>query len=137
MTGLLYDMQKHVGILLLRPLRSIAIGVRIGQDMKRVQPDDAIDVAADVFRKDRIDLVHVLPVEQRPHLANGLVADPRHDTTDIVKHRLDRGAFGTPGAARAWQLEDDRTNLARLAGSSSARLQTGNRAACHRCALAH
>jgi hypothetical protein len=131
-------MQKHVGILLLRPLRSIALGVGIGRDMKRVQPDDAIDVAAEVFRKDRIDLVqNVLPVAQRPHLANGLVADPRHDTTDIVKHRLDRGAFGTPVGARAWQLEDDRTNLARLAGSSSARLQTGSRAACHRCAPAH
>jgi hypothetical protein len=44
-------MQKHVGILLLRPLRSIALGVGIGRDMKRVQPDDAIDVAADVSEK--------------------------------------------------------------------------------------
>jgi hypothetical protein len=36
-------MQKHVGVLLLGPFRSVALGVGIGRDVKRVQPDDAID----------------------------------------------------------------------------------------------
>jgi hypothetical protein len=73
-------------------------------------------VATDVFRKGRIDLIqNVLPVEQRPHLADGLVADPRYDTADVVKHRLDRGAFGVPVGVCARQLEGDRADLARFA----------------------
>ncbi len=42
-------------------------------------------------------------------------ADPRHDAADVVQHCLDRGAFGAPVGARAWQLEGDRTDFARLA----------------------
>jgi hypothetical protein len=91
------------------------LGVGIGRDVKRVQPHDAIDVPADVFRKGGIDLVQDgLPVEQRPHLADGLVADPRHDAADLVQHCFDRGAFGAPVRLCAWQLEGDRTDLARL-----------------------
>jgi hypothetical protein len=71
---------------------------------------------ADVFREGGIDLVqNVLPVEQRPHLADGFVADPRHNASDVVEHRLDRGAFGAPVGAGAGQLEGDRANLAGLA----------------------
>jgi hypothetical protein len=40
---LLCDMQKHVWVLFLRPFRSVALGVGIGRDVKRVQPHDAID----------------------------------------------------------------------------------------------
>src|SRR5260370_117947 len=43
------DMQKHIGVLLLRPLRSVALGVGIGRDVKRVEPHDAIDMSADRF----------------------------------------------------------------------------------------
>ena len=108
-------MQKHVGVLLLRPLRSVALGVGIGRDVKRVQPHNAIDVPADVFRKGGIDLVqNVLPIEQRPHLANGLVADPCHDAADLVQYRLDRLALGAPVSLRVRQLEGDRTDLVRL-----------------------
>ncbi len=109
-------MQKHIGVLLLRPLRSVALGVGIGRDVKRVEPHDAIDMSADVFRKGGIGLVqNILPVEQRPHLADGLVADPSYDAADLVEDRLDRLAFGVPVGARARQLEGDRADLVGLA----------------------
>jgi hypothetical protein len=74
--------------------------------VKRVQPHDAIDMPADVFRKGGIDLVqNVLPIEQRPHLANGLIADPCHDAPDLVQYRLDRLALGVPVGLRARQLD--------------------------------
>ena len=105
-------MQEHVGILLLRPLRPVSLGVGIGRDVKRVQPNNAIDVPADVFRKGGIGLVqNILPVEQRPHLADSLVTDPRHDAADVIQHCLDRGAFGVPVGARARQLEGNRADL--------------------------
>jgi hypothetical protein len=98
-------MQKHVRILFLRPFRPADLGVGIGRDVKRVQPHDAIDVPADVFRKGGIDLVQDgLPVEQRPHLADGLVPNPRHDAADLVQPCLDRGTFGVTVCARARQL---------------------------------
>jgi hypothetical protein len=132
------DMQKHIGVLLLRPLRSVALGVGIGRDVKRVEPHDAIDMSADVFRKGGIGLVqNILPVEQRPHLADGLVADPSYDAADLVEDRLDRLAFGVPVGARARQLEGDRADLVGLAAGSSTPPQTGGRAACHRCAPGH
>jgi hypothetical protein len=55
-----------------------------------------------------------LPIEQRPHLANGLIADPCHDATDLVQYRLDRLALGAPVGLRVRQLEGDRTDLVRL-----------------------
>ena len=45
------------------------------------------------FGEVRVDLVeHVLPVEQRPHLADGFVADARHDAADFFQHRIGRPA---------------------------------------------
>jgi len=95
-------MQQHVGVLLLRPLRPVAFGICIGRDVERVQSHGPVDEPADIFCESGIDLAqNVLAIEQRPHLADGLVTDAGHDTADLVQHRLDRAAFGVPVIRRA------------------------------------
>ena len=63
-------------------------------------------------------------------LADGFVADPRHDAADVAQHRLDRSAFGVAAREGPRRPRPPRC-------TSSARLQTGGRAACCRCAPAH
>ncbi len=55
------------------------------------------DVVANVLGELRIDLVeHVLPVEERPHFADRLVADARDDAADIFEDRVGRAALVPP-----------------------------------------
>ncbi|MNJ00507.1 hypothetical protein D3C73_1598540 [compost metagenome] len=43
------------------------------------------DVCLDILGELRIDLIeHVLPVEERPHFTDGLVADPGDDAAHLV-----------------------------------------------------
>ena len=75
--GLAHHMQQHVRVLILRPLGAVALGIGIGRDMERIGAHRIGDMVANVLREARIDLVeHVLAVEERPHLADGLVARP-------------------------------------------------------------
>ncbi|CAK9133808.1 unnamed protein product, partial [Ilex paraguariensis] len=73
--GLLDHVQQHVGVLVLRQARAVALGVGVGRYVEQVATHHAADVGADVGGKARVQLVeHVLAVEQRPHLAHALVA---------------------------------------------------------------
>jgi len=106
------EMEQHVGVLLLRALGAVALGVGVGRDMEQVIAQDRVDVAADVLGEARIDLVqHVLPVEERPHLAHGLVADPGDDAADLVHDRIDGGPLVPPVGLGARQLQPDRERL--------------------------
>ena len=68
------------------------------------------------MRESGIDLVqNVLAVVQRPHLADGLVADPGYDAADLVQHRFNRRTFGVPIGLRARQLEGEGADLASTA----------------------
>ena len=72
-----------------------------------------IDVAADILGKRGIDLVeHVLPVVERPHLADRLVADAGDDSTDVVHDRVHSAALGLPVLAGPRQLQTDGEALA-------------------------
>ena len=58
-------MNQHVGVLLLRALRAVALGIGIGRDVEGVEPDGAVDMLLDILSKARIDLVQdVLAVPQ-------------------------------------------------------------------------
>jgi len=51
----------------------------------------------DIVAELGIDLVeHRLAVPERPHLADGLVADAHHDAADILHHRIHRTALVVP-----------------------------------------
>ena len=108
------DPKQHVRILILRSLRAVALRVGVRRHVERVADLGAPDVRADVLRELRIDLVqHVLTVEERPHLADRLVADAGHDAADVVEHRVDRASLGVPVGLRQRQLRADRAALAR------------------------
>ena len=67
----------------------------------------------DVLGEVRIDLVeHVLAVEERPHLADRLVADARDHAADVVKHRVGGAALVLPVLLGVGQLEADGVVLA-------------------------
>ena len=105
-------MQQHVGILVLRRFRAIALGIGIRGDVKRIRVENAEDMIADVLRELRVDFVqHVLPVEQRPHLADGFVADARDHATDVFEHRVRRPALVPPVLLAQGELVVDRMNL--------------------------
>ena len=56
-----------------------------------------VDVALDILGEARIDLVEdVLAVPQRPHLADGLVADAGDDAADVVHDGVDGAALVVP-----------------------------------------
>ena len=44
LVGFLDNMQQHVGILILRGLGPIPLGVRVGRDMKRILVDDPVNM---------------------------------------------------------------------------------------------
>jgi hypothetical protein len=72
-------------------------------------------VVSDVLGKPGIDLVeHILAVEQRPHFADGLVANPSDDAADIVEDRIDRATLGVPVLTGARQFRTDGKSLARV-----------------------
>ena len=88
--GLGDDAQEHVGILVLRAAGAVALGVGVGRDVERVGQRGVADVVADVLGVGRVDLVqHVLAVEERPHLADRLVADAGDDAADVVEDGVD------------------------------------------------
>ena len=103
--GLADHVQQHVGVLVLRPTGPVALRVGVGRDVERVEQLGAPDVVGDVRGERRVDLVqHVLPVEQRPHLADRLVAHPGDHAAGVVEDGVDRLPFGPPvvaGARRA------------------------------------
>jgi hypothetical protein len=73
------------------------------------------DVMANVLGELRVDLVqHVLAVVQRPHLADGLVADAGDDPGEVVEHRVHRGTLGVPVLAGVGEPGAGRAALARL-----------------------
>ena len=74
-----------------------------------------LDVAANVLREARIDLVeHVLAVVERPHLADRLVADAGHHAADVVQHGVHRPPLRLPVRLAARQLGPDGEALARF-----------------------
>ena len=110
-----YDMDEHVWILLLRPLRAVALRIGIGGYMERIELDGAVDVLFDVLGKTRVDLVKdILAVPQRPHLPNRLIADPGDDAAQVPHDRVDRLALVLPVLGRVGELEPDRRSLAVL-----------------------
>ncbi len=111
--GLLDDMEQHVGVLILRPLRAVALGIGVCRDVERVLRDGALDMGPDVDGEARIDLVEqILPVIERPHLADRLVADAGDDAADLVEHGIGGAALGVPILRRVGQLEADGEILA-------------------------
>ena len=72
------------------------------------------DMALDILGEARIDLAqHVLPVIERPHLADGLVADAHHHAADVLHHQIDGPALGLPILLGLRQLVADAVGLAR------------------------
>ena len=113
--GLAHDVQQHVRILILRPLRAVALRVGVGGHVEQVLAEHPIDVPADVLAEARVDLVQdVLAVVERPHLADGLVAHARHDAADLVHDGVDRRPLVPPVGLRARQLQADGKRLAVL-----------------------
>ena len=83
--------------------------------MERVEQLGAPDVLGDVRGERRVDLVqHVLPVEQRPHLADGLVAHPGDHAAGVVEDGVDRVPFGPPVVAGARRARGGGAALGRL-----------------------
>jgi hypothetical protein len=83
--------------------------------VERVGDRRVSDVVADVLRERRVDLVEdVLPVEQRPHLADRLVADAGDDPVQIVEDGLDGGPLRIPVLLRQRELRPDRAALPAL-----------------------
>jgi hypothetical protein len=108
-------MQQHVGILILRSPRAVALGVGVGRDVERVGQLGVPDVPADVLGEGGIDVVQdVLPVVQRPHLADRLVAHPRDDPAQIVEQAVDRRALVAPVLLGQRSLGADGAALAAL-----------------------
>ena len=108
-------MQQHVRVLLLRGLGAVALRVGVGRDVERVGVQHLVDVVADVLGEARIDFVeHVLPVEQRPHLPDGLVADAGDDTADVLQHAVGGAALVPPVLLGDGQLVADAVDLAVL-----------------------
>ena len=55
----------------------------------RIVRQHRIDMTADIRRELRINLVqYTLAIEQRPHLANGFIADTGHDPADGIEHGI-------------------------------------------------
>ncbi len=105
-------MQQHVRVLILWPLGSVSLGIGIRGDMERIGSYRIGHMVPYVFREARIDFVeHILPVEQRPHLANGLVTDPGHDAVNIVQHGIDRQPLGSPIVTSPRKFGTDRVAL--------------------------
>ncbi len=111
--GFLHDMQKHVRVLLLRRLGAIALGVGVGRNVKRIVAQDLVDMIADVLGELRVHFVeHILPVEQRPHLADGFVADARHHAAHFFEQSIGCPAFQPPVGLRIGQLVGDGVGFA-------------------------
>ena len=71
-------------------------------------------MALDILGEAGIDLAqHVLPVIERPHLADGLVADAHHHAADVLHHQIDGPALGLPILLGLRQLIADAVGLAR------------------------
>ena len=51
------DMHHHVGVLILRALRAVALWIGIGRDVKNILLQHPTDVPIDIVAKARIDLV--------------------------------------------------------------------------------
>ena len=104
--GLLDHVQQHVGVLVLRTLGPVALGIGVGRDMERVLAHHTVHMAADVSGELRVDLVqHVLAVVERPHLADRFIADAGDDAADLVEHGVHRlhAWHASPAAsAAAW-----------------------------------
>ncbi len=95
--GFAHHMQQHVRVLILRRLRAVALRIGIGGHVKRVCFQDLADMGFDIAGKLRVDLgQHVLPVEQRPHLAHRLVADAGDDAAHVFQHGIGGAALGPP-----------------------------------------
>ena len=106
--GFFHDMHHHVGILILRRLRAVALRIGIGGDVEHVGFDHRLNMIGDVVAKARIDLVqHVAAVIERPHLADGLVADAGHDALDVVHHRVAGGPLVVPVLLLARETIED------------------------------
>ena len=109
LVGLLDHVHHHVGVLLLRRLGAVALGIGVGRDVEHVGLDHAVDMARDVGGELRVDLVqHVAAVVERPHLAHGLVADTGDDALDVVQHRVDGFPLVVPVALLLRQAVEDR-----------------------------
>ena len=111
--GLAHDVQQHVGVLILRSLGAIALRIGVGGDVERILALGAQDVTLDVARPLRVDLVqHRLAVEQRPHLADRLVADAR-DERRRARRRRRRPCAAWRASARACAGAASRSRCAR------------------------
>ena len=110
---LLHHVEQHVRILLLRPLRAVALRIGVRRHVERIRRQRAHDVTLDILAELRIDLVqHRLAVPQRPQFADRLVADAHHDAADLVELRIDVGALVVPVLLRLRQLQREVAALA-------------------------
>jgi hypothetical protein len=101
-------MHHHVGVLILRRLGAVALGIGIGRDMEDVGLDHALDMAGDVLGELRVDLVEdIASVIQRPHLAHGLIAHARDDAANILHDRVDGLPFVMPVLLHFGQAVED------------------------------
>ena len=113
--GLADHVQQHVGVLVLRPQRPFALRVGVGRDVERVEQLRAPDVVRDVLGERGVDLVqHVLPVEQRPHLADRLITYPGNHAAGVVEDGVDRVPLGPPVVAGARRARGGGARLRRL-----------------------
>ena len=83
--------------------------------MERVVAHGRCDVIADVLREPRVDFVeNILAVKKRPHLTDGLVADPGHHASCFSHHEVGRSSLVQPVLLRVGKLVGDAVALARL-----------------------
>ena len=129
------QMQQHVGVLILRALGAVALGIRVGGHVERVGVQHPVDVARDVLGELRVDLVEdVLAVVERPHLADRLVADPDDDAAQVVHHGVDGAALVVPVLARVRQAAGRWRCARRCPGRrTTSRRGSRPRAPCRRC----
>ena len=111
--GLLHDVEQHVRVLLLRPLRPISLRIGVRRHVERICRQRPHDVALDILAELRIDLVqHRLAVPQRPQLADRLVAHAHHDAAHLVELRVDVGTLVVPVLLCLRQLQREVAALA-------------------------
>ncbi len=107
--GLPRDAHHHVGILVLRRQRPVALRVGVGGDVEQVAVAHGGDVAVDVVGEARVDLgQHVATVLQRPHLAHRLVADAGDDAADVLQHGVHGGKLVRPVLRLRGRAVEDR-----------------------------
>ncbi len=105
-------MHHHVGVLILRALGAVALGIGVRRHMENVLLQNPMDVPIDIVAKARIDLVqYIAAIEERPHFADSLVADAGQDAADVIQIGVDCAPLLVPVRLFGRRPQQDRKAL--------------------------